>query len=453
MARKRLTLAAALLAAGVAGEARVDAGDLLGTLGLGHCSTCQRSYATVPAYVPMPVAQAYYYAPPTAMMRSVQGQAPDPAPHWARPRGTVPVLALQEPAPKWADIDPAALAASSYQYPTPVAQPYPTQVAQPYPTPVAQPYPTVVQPIASGQQLVQTPVAPNYVQPQQGQQVAMQPIPGAAYPQPQPGAAFAQPGGAYPQPGGPYPQPGAAFAQPGANAAAPVPTVSSSDAQLPPGHYVMTPQGPQLVAEPQAGPSVAGPAANAPYPAGPYPAAAPHAAAQGGPNYGAPAGPYLSGPAPVMTAPRTRNVQAFDDDTSRPPPGTLGRTYMRPVRMVPWDKHPRTGMVDVEVLDTLTQGLAHDVKIKVTTEDMYGNYEPLEGFRGENGVWHFESDHPLLPTVPHIYNVRVEVIREVTVSEVRYGRTFYRVIEKSLGKLASRRIRLIPGRIVDLIVY
>lgn len=36
MARKRLTLAAALLAAALAGEA----GDLLGTLGLGHCSTC-----------------------------------------------------------------------------------------------------------------------------------------------------------------------------------------------------------------------------------------------------------------------------------------------------------------------------------------------------------------------------------------------------------------------------
>lgn len=121
--------------------------------------------------------------------------------------------------------------------------------------------------------------------------------------------------------------------------------------------------------------------------------------------------------------------------------------------MVPWDKHPRTGMVDVEVLDTLTQGLAHDVKVKVTTEDMYGNYKPLEGFRGENGVWHFETEHPLLPTVPHIYNVRVELIREVTVSEVRYGRTFYRVIEKTLGKLATRRIRLIPGRIVDLIVY
>jgi len=161
----------------------------------------------------------------------------------------------------------------------------------------------------------------------------------------------------------------------------------------------------------------------------------------------------MMGPAPVMTAPRTRRVQAFDDDTSKPPPGTLGRTYMRPVRIVPWDKHPRIGMLDVEVLDTLKQGLAHNVKIKVTTEDMYGNYKPLKGFRGEKGVWHFETAHPLLPTVPHIYNVRVELIREVTVTEVRYGHTFYRVIEKNLGKLATRRVRLIPGRIVDLIVY
>jgi len=60
-------------------------------------------------------------------------------------------------------------------------------------------------------------------------------------------------------------------------------------------------------------------------------------------------------------------------------------------------------MLDVEILDNLKQGLAHDVKIRVLAEEMYGNYKPLEGFRGDDSVWHLESDHPLLPTVPHIY--------------------------------------------------
>ena len=121
--------------------------------------------------------------------------------------------------------------------------------------------------------------------------------------------------------------------------------------------------------------------------------------------------------------------------------------------MVAWDKHPRTGMLDVEILDNLKQGLAHDVKIRVMAEDMYGNYKPLEGFRGADDVWHLESDHPLLPTVPHIYNVRVELYRPFVVDEFRYGRRFQRILEKDLGTLAVRRVRLIPGRIVDLVVY
>ena len=83
---------------------------------------------------------------------------------------------------------------------------------------------------------------------------------------------------------------------------------------------------------------------------------------------------------------------------------------------------------------------------------MYGNFKPLEGYRGADGIWHFESD-PLLPTVPHIYNVHFELIREETIEEIRYGRRFKRVIERNLGSLGVRRVRLIPGRIVDLIFY
>lgn len=421
MAWKKLsTFAATLVAVTVAGQTCTQAGDLLGV----GCSTCQKNHAA-PAYVPVPVAAygyaAYSYGPRMAVTRQLPGQPPEPAPKWARPRGTVPVIALPEPAPQWANIDPAALAVNTPVYPAVV--------------PGTQPYPTMVQSFASGQRLVQTPVRPGaaaIVPVQQGQPVGVQPLPNAVS-----GAPGTVVGPAAPVAG----TPGAA-----SGAAQPVPSIPSASAQLPPGQYVMTPQGPQRVGP---APGAAGPAA-APGPAvmaGPAPAAGAPVAAPGYPA--APAIPQV----PLMTAPRTRRVQAFNDDSSKPPPGTLGRTYLRPARLVPWDKHPRTGMLDVEILDTLKQGLAHDVKIRVMAEDMYGNYKPLEGFRGADGVWHLESDHPLLPTVPHIYNVRVELFRPFIVDEFRHGRRFQRVLEKDLGTLAVRRVRLIPGRIVDLVVY
>lgn len=406
--KKHTTLAVALIVA-AAGQAR--AGDLFGV----GCSTCQRSYA-VPAYAAAPVAvygySHYAYGPRTAVVRQMPGQPPEPAPKWARPRGTVPVIALQEPAPRWASVDPRALAVNTPAYPTYV--------------PGVQPYPTVVQSFANGQRIVQTPVAPagsaSFVPVQQGPAVPVQPLPNAVGVPAAvgPGAAVAAPAGIA----------GPAAVAPGSG----LPTISSGKAQLPPGQYVMTPNGPRLVG-PAPGAAAAGPAVGAPF-------------AGAAPAYAAP-----TLPAPIATAPRVRRVQAFNDDTSKPPPGTLGKTYMRPARLVPWDKHPRTGMLDVEILDNLKQGLAHDVKIRVLAEDMYGNYKPLEGFRGEDGVWHLESDHPLLPTVPHIYNVRIELYRPFVVDEFRHGRRFQRVLDKDLGTLAVRRVRLIPGRIVDLVVY
>ena len=120
--------------------------------------------------------------------------------------------------------------------------------------------------------------------------------------------------------------------------------------------------------------------------------------------------------------------------------------------MIAHDKPPRVGMLDVEVLDSVRVGLAPDVKVKVTARDMYNNFEPLEGYFGEDKVWHFESE-PLLPTVPHIYDVTFELIRERTEYERRYGRLFEKLVEDKLGTLGVRRIRLIPGRIVDLVFY
>lgn len=157
-----------------------------------------------------------------------------------------------------------------------------------------------------------------------------------------------------------------------------------------------------------------------------------------------PAGP-INPPSSVST------VYGYSDTGARPP-GTLGKTYMRPTRMIDWDKHPRIGMLDVEVIDTLRAGLASDVKIKVTARDMYNYFKPLEGFRGDDGVWHFESD-PLLTTVPNIYDVKFELVREQPVFEKRYGRVFETTVEQKLGSLGTQRVRLIPGRIVDLVYY
>jgi len=62
-------------------------------------------------------------------------------------------------------------------------------------------------------------------------------------------------------------------------------------------------------------------------------------------------------------------------------------------------------------------------------------------------------NNPLLPTVPNIYDVKFTLVREQTVFEKRYGRVFEKTIEQNLGSLGTQRIRLIPGRIVDLVYY
>ncbi|MFP6765041.1 MAG: hypothetical protein VB858_15545 [Planctomycetaceae bacterium] len=385
MAGKPLLLTVALA---VSCGTHADAGDLLGTIVPGHCSTCVRNHTVVPVFVPMPVAQPSVYGRPATVVRQVPGRPPEPVPRWARPYGTVPVIAIQEPAPGWANVDPSALAVNSLRYPASVAQPYPTGVRS-----------------FTGQP-----------QPVQGSSVS-------AYghsPQTQPVAVQSQAAAQMSQPVGVAVRTGNPAAGAGSSATAfPSAMYARSGVAVP----VAAPMVPQAAVRPQ---HVAAPA---------IPAAVP-----------------TNQRVPMPVAPQTRQIKLFNDDTSKPPPGTLGRTYMRPTRMVPWDTHPRVGMLDVEILDTMRQGLARDVKIKVHAEDMYGNFKPLEGYRGADGIWHFESD-PLLPTVPHIYNVHFELIREEMVEEIRYGRRFQRLVERNLGSLGVRRIRLIPGRIVDLIFY
>jgi len=180
-------------------------------------------------------------------------------------------------------------------------------------------------------------------------------------------------------------------------------------------------------------------------------AAPQYGAAQAMPAYAGPALPIQAAPqavtsfaqtpaqpvpaGPVAPPSQVSTVYGYSDSPGVPS-GTLGKTYMRPTRMIDWDKHPRIGMLDVEVIDTLRVGLPSDVKIKITARDMYNYFKPLEGFRGDDGIWHFESD-PLLTTVPNIYDVKFELIRERTVFERRYGRVFETTVEDNLGTLST----------------
>lgn len=100
-----------------------------------------------------------------------------------------------------------------------------------------------------------------------------------------------------------------------------------------------------------------------------------------------------------------------------PPPGTLGVTYRQSSRLIPDDKHPRIGMVEI---------FGIPVEAKVTIPHM-------EGFRKKDSqTWMFESEKPLLPGTPHIYPVTSKVMVNGHWTE------------------DVRTIRLIPGRIVYL---
>ncbi len=74
---------------------------------------------------PVPVAVGYQYmpvggppvVPHVAVTRQLAGCPPDPVPRWARPPGTVPVIAVQTPDPRW--VHPWALAR-----PQPTPTPY-----------------------------------------------------------------------------------------------------------------------------------------------------------------------------------------------------------------------------------------------------------------------------------------------------------------------------------------
>ena len=389
----------------------------------------------------VPVAVGYQYVPvgpPVAVTRQLAGSPPDPVPRWARPPGTVPVIAVQSPDPRW--VHPSALARQQ-----PVPTPYYGNQVPGASGPAYRPY---------GAPAVQSPYQP---QPLPFAQPTRLPAgyepPAAAVPLTSMNGRVFRGGGIVPvqavnpdallddaQPDDPAPA-----ATPGAaQDLTPVQPISPQPLPVAPGQLAPAPLGAYPGAVFPQAPGYGQPAPGYPQP---------------GPGYGAPVPnattPYVMAPQPFGAGPRSpahnSKIYGFDDSGKRPP-GTLGKTYLRPTRMLDWDQHPRVGQLDVEILDTLRVGLARDVEIKVTARDMYNNFKPLEGYLGDDDVWHFESE-PLVPTVPHIYDVRFELIRERSEFERRYGRLFERIVEDKLGVLGVRRIRLIPGRIVDLVFY
>ena len=129
--------------------------------------------------------------------------------------------------------------------------------------------------------------------------------------------------------------------------------------------------------------------------------------------------------------------------------GSLGRTYHQPSKRVNSTKHPREGLLEITVSDDTFHRLVTNEEVKITVEDEAGHYDEVEGFFGEDDKWHFESE-PLLPGIPHIYDVKFEVVRTDKKRERKGDRIIEIEVEKKVRDLGLRRLRLIPGRTVYL---
>lgn len=128
-------------------------------------------------------------------------------------------------------------------------------------------------------------------------------------------------------------------------------------------------------------------------------------------------------PAAPMGAPLGMPMAAMplDPGPASPPPGTLGRTYTLQTRLIPAEKHPRVGMLDIRTS-------AEEVYVSHTNE--FREEDDINGFRDEMdpGLWHFESK-PLLQGIPHVY--KIELVNGGVTTNVQY-------------------VRLIRGRIIEL---
>ena len=131
-------------------------------------------------------------------------------------------------------------------------------------------------------------------------------------------------------------------------------------------------------------------------------------------------------PTPANPAPVRHRGAKLALEPLAPPPGTLGRTYRQISQPVPDDEHPRTGML---AICHVPPGATVTVR-------------GMEGYRGTDGIWYFQTKRPLIPTVPYIYTVRFR----------KTGRKC-RTAAGDCGPDLScdyRVVRLIPGRTVYL---
>lgn len=212
------------------------------------------------------------------------------------------------------------------------------------------------------------------------------------------------------RPGAPMPDPGTPGAAPTLVTPAPPGASGRPTGPVPNSQPYPMPMGPVPSYQSYPSPGAAGPSFADPTPLVPQDV---------GPIYSSPAQPQPAYQVPVrddrepVYVPGPPNGGVSRDGIS-PPPGTLGQTYARRSRLLPDEKHPRVGMVDVylpEDADVTARGL----KPKWTGK-----------------VWRLESDGPLVPGMPHIYAVQAVMNRDgQKVTEVRW-------------------VRLIMGRIVDL---
>lgn len=129
--------------------------------------------------------------------------------------------------------------------------------------------------------------------------------------------------------------------------------------------------------------------------------------------------------------------------------GTLGLTYQLPSKRVNSTKHPRDGLLEITVSDDTFRRLGAGEEIKITVEDEAGHFDELEGYFGEDDKWHFESE-PLYPGIPHIYDVKFEIVRTDKKRERKGDKLIEWEVEKKVRDLGLRRLRLIPGRTVYL---
>jgi hypothetical protein len=136
------------------------------------------------------------------------------------------------------------------------------------------------------------------------------------------------------------------------------------------------------------------------------------------PDYMPPAMPMLAAEPMLMAPPMEGPMMS---GSVAPPPGTLGRTYSLKTRILPAEKHPRVGMLEIRTN-------AEDIVISDTNE--FREEDDVKGFRSEqdSSLWVFETK-PLLPGVPHVY--KIEIINGGVTTNVQY-------------------VRLVRGRILEL---